>query len=70
MTQPEGFQRSHFQAEAGTLCNRVCCALYCLVARALSEGSQAHDAIEEGISVLRQNFWYDFLKLRGYEPSK
>lgn len=38
----------------GHPCNQVCCALYCLVARALLEGSQAHDAIEEGVSVLRQ----------------
>lgn len=38
----------------GHPCNQVCCALYCLVARALLEGSQAHDALEEGVSVLRQ----------------
>lgn len=38
----------------GHPCNQVCCALYCLVARALLEGAQAHDAIEEGVAVLRQ----------------
>ena len=38
----------------GHLCNQVCCALYCLVARALLEGSRAHDAIEESVAVLRQ----------------
>lgn len=38
----------------GHLCNQVCCALYCLVAKALLKGEGAHEAVEEGVAVLRQ----------------
>lgn len=38
----------------GHVCNQVCCALYCLVARALLEGAQAREAIEDSVAVLRQ----------------
>lgn len=37
----------------GHLCNQVCCALYCLVARALLEGLGAHEAIADGLASLR-----------------
>lgn len=38
----------------GHICNQVCCALYCLVAKALLEGRNAHEAIGEGVASLRE----------------
>lgn len=38
----------------GHICNQVCCALYCLVAKALLEGRNAHEAIGEGVACLRE----------------
>ncbi len=38
----------------GHVCNQVCCALYCLVARALLEGMEVHEAISESVSSLRE----------------
>lgn len=38
----------------GHPCNQVCCALYCLVARNLLEGAQAHEAIDDGVAALRR----------------
>ena len=38
----------------GHICNQVCCALYCLAARALLSGAKAHEAIEESVALLRQ----------------
>lgn len=38
----------------GHICNQVCCALYCLVARALLEGRNAHEAISEAVASLRE----------------
>lgn len=38
----------------GHICNQVCCALYCLVAKALLEGRNAHEAIGEGVAGLRE----------------
>lgn len=38
----------------GHRCNQVCCALYCLAARALLDGQKAHEAIQEGVAVLRE----------------
>ena len=37
----------------GHLCNQVCCALYCLVARGLLDGMDFHAAIQNGIHILR-----------------
>lgn len=38
----------------GHICNQVCCSLYCLVAKALLEGRNAHEAIGEGVAGLRE----------------
>lgn len=38
----------------GHICNQVCCALYCLVAKALLEDRNAHEAIGEGVASLRE----------------
>ena len=38
----------------GHICNQVCCALYCLVARALLDGLDAHNAIKEAVDSLRR----------------
>ncbi|MCM1303992.1 MAG: ADP-ribosylglycohydrolase family protein [Lachnospiraceae bacterium] len=40
----------------GHPCNQVCCALYCLAARALLEGAQAQEAIDDSVAVLRQMY--------------
>lgn len=37
----------------GHLCNQVCCALYCLVARNLLDGMDFHAALQDGICTLR-----------------
>ena len=37
----------------GHLCNQVCCALYCLTARALLRGSAFRAALEDAVSSLR-----------------
>lgn len=37
----------------GNPCNQVCCALYCLVARALLSGADFKSALEKAIAVLR-----------------
>lgn len=38
----------------GNLCNQVCCALYCLVARFLLKGEAFPSALEKAVSVLRE----------------
>ena len=38
----------------GNLCNQVCCALYCLVARFLLNGVACQPAIERAVAVLRE----------------
>lgn len=38
----------------GNLCNQVCCALYCLVARFLLNGEAFPSALEKAVSVLRE----------------
>lgn len=38
----------------GNLCNQVCCALYCLVARYLLNGIEFSSALESAITVLRE----------------
>jgi len=37
----------------GHICNQVCCALYCLTARALLHGALFHDALQNAVSSLR-----------------
>lgn len=37
----------------GHICNQVCCALYCLVAQALLNGSGISEAMKEGVRTLR-----------------
>lgn len=38
----------------GNLCNQVCCALYCLVARFLLNGAEFSSALVTAISILRE----------------
>ncbi|MCI9191417.1 MAG: ADP-ribosylglycohydrolase family protein [Lachnospiraceae bacterium] len=38
----------------GHICNQVCCALYCLAAKALLDGRNAHEAISEAATGLRE----------------
>ncbi len=38
----------------GNLCNQVCCALYCLVARFLLNGAEFQAALEKAVLVLRE----------------
>ena len=38
----------------GHICNQVCCALYCLAAKALLEGRNAQEAINEAVACLRE----------------
>lgn len=49
-------QDAHLQCliTHGHICNQVCCALYCLTAKALLDGRNAHEAISEAVAGLRE----------------
>ncbi len=49
-------QDAHLQCliTHGHICNQVCCALYCLAAKALLDGRDAHEAIREAVAGLRE----------------
>ena len=49
-------QDAHLQCliTHGHICNQVCCALYCLAAKTLLDGRNAHEAISEAVAGLRE----------------